>query len=427
MPGLSKGIVGCLAAGNRGVVRAFILAAVVVASLGFAGTTHAGGGGGPAGGTLTFGTALSLTGATAQEGRIALNGYQLWARTVDNNGGIRIGGVPYQVAIKYYDDQSNPKLSAQLTQRLVTVDRVNFLLGPYGSSATLADSKVARQNRIPMVEGGGASSAIFSSHNRYIFGVISLAPSYGDIMLRAATTVPNPPRTIAIIYAADPFSTEVASTSRAFALAHGMKVVAYQRYPTGDTNLTSVLSGLKSAKPDMLLGSGHAAESIAIVKEARGLGFNPRLFAFTVGPATPGFTGALGPAANDVITSAQWTAQEHLQGIDPFGTPANYARIYAGTYGQQPTYQAAEATAAGLAYQYALQRAGSADPQTVRNALAGLRIRTFFGTIGFDARGANVYKPMVVIQIQHGRQVTVYPPAVATAKMIYPTPPFGSR
>jgi branched-chain amino acid transport system substrate-binding protein len=346
---------------------------------------------------------------------------------VDNNGGIRIGGVPYQVAIKFYDDQSNPTLSAQLTQRLVHVDHVNFLLGPYGSSATLADAKVAQQNRIPMVEGSGASSAIFAGHNPYIFGVISLAPSYGDIMLRAATAVPNPPRTIAIIYAGDPFSTEVASTSRAFALAHGMKVVAYQQYVTGDTNLTTVVSNLKSANPDMLLGSGHAEESIAILKEARRLGFNPRLFAFTVGPATPGFTAALGSSANDVITSAQWTAGEHLRGNDPFGTPANYARIYADTYGQQPAYQAAAATAVGLTYQNALQRAGSVDPQAVRSALVGLRIRTFFGTIGFDARGANVYKPMVVVQIQHGRQATVYPPGVAGATMIYPTPPFGSR
>lgn len=411
---------------KSGVPRALIMAAVVVASLGIAGTTHAGGGG-PAGRTLTFGTALSLTGATAQEGRIALNGYQLWARTVDNRGGIMVGGVPYQVAIKYYDDGSSPIRSAQLTRRLVSVDHVNFLLGPYGSGPTLADEMVAQQSRIPMVEGGGASSAIFSRHNPYIFGVISLAPSYGDIMLRAAGSAPNPPRTLAIIYAADPFSTEVAATSRAFAQARGMKVVAYQQYPTGDTNLTSVLSSLKSARPDMLLGSGHAAESLAVMKEARELGFNPKLFAFTVGPATPGFTGALGSAANDVITSAQWTAQAHLQGIDPFGTPANYARIYAGTYGQQPAYQAAAATAVGLTYQYALQRAGSINRQAVRAALTGLHIRTFFGTIGFDARGANVYKPMVVIQIQHGRQVPVYPPAVASARMIYPTPPFGSR
>lgn len=415
----SKAILG------RRTLGALVVAAAVWSSLGYFGTTYAGGG--PAGRTLTFGAALSLTGSTAAEGRLILNGYQLWARTVDNQGGISVGGVPYQVAIKYYDDQSSPSRSARLTQRLVRADHVNFLLGPYGSAATLADEVVARQDRVPMVEAGGASSAIFSSHNRYIFGVISLAPRYGQVMLRAALSVSNPPRTLGIIYADDPFSTEVATTARAFALAHGMRVVAYQQYATGATNFSAVLSNLKRAKPDMVLGSGHAEESIAAMKEARQLGLNPKLFAFTVGPTTPGFIQTLGSAANDVISSVQWTPEEHEQGIDAFGTPARYARAYAATYGQQPVYQAAAATAAGLAYQYAIQQSGSIDRQQVRNALARLRLRAFFGTIRFDARGANVYKSMAVIQIQHGRIVPVYPPGVTATSLVYPTPPFGSR
>jgi branched-chain amino acid transport system substrate-binding protein len=423
--GLSRSKIGRMATPKRATIGALIVATALITSLGLVGTTYAGGG--PGGHRLTFGVALSLTGSTAVEGRLILNGYRLWARTVDSRGGIVVRGVPYQIAIRNYDDQSNPSLSARLTQRLVSVDRVNFLLGPYGSAATLADEVVAQRNHVPMVEGGGASTAIFSSHNPYIFGVISPAPRYGDIMLRAATAVSHPPRTLAIIYASDPFSTEVAATSRAFALAHGVKVVAYKHYPTGDTNLTGVVSSLKSAKPDMLLGSGHASESIAVMEEARQLGFNPKLFAFTVGPATPSFTAALGAAANDVITSVQWTPAQRLQGIDAFGTPANYARIYASTYGQQPAYQAAAATAAGLAYQYAIQRAGSLDRQRVRNALAQLRVQTFFGTIRFDARGANVYKSMAVMQIQRGRPLTVYPRAIATARLVYPTPPFRSR
>ena len=419
------GMIKRVAMPKRATLRALIVATVFVASFGLVGTTHAGGG--PAGRTLTFGAALSLTGSTAEEGGLVLHGYQLWAQAVDRQGGVTVGGLSYRVALKYYDDGGNPARSAQLTQRLVTVDRVNFLLGPYGSAATLADEVVARRYRVPMVEGGGASTAIFSGRNPYIFGVISLAPGYGQVMLQAALAVPSPPRTLAIIYASDPFSREVASTARSYALAHGMRVVSYQQYPSGETNLTAVVSGLKSAKPDMLLGSGHARESIAVMTEARRLGFNPKLFAFTVGPATPGFTQTLGSAADDVISSAQWTAEERAQGIDVFGTPANYARIYAATYGHPPAYQAAAATAAGLAYQYAIRQADSIGRQRVRNALARLHIQTFFGPIGFDARGANMYKTMVVIQIQRGRIVTVHPPAVATATMVYPTPPFRRR
>jgi branched-chain amino acid transport system substrate-binding protein len=416
--------------GVRG--RVLALAVVIVSLLGFfasAATTRAGGGTG--GRVLTFGAAISLTGATAQEGKLTLNGYQLWARTVNAHGGLNVGGVRYQIAVKYYDDGSVPARSAQLAERLIRSDKVNFLLGPYGSSATLADEVVAERNRVPMV-GSAASTAVYSRHYRYIFGVDSLAPEYARVMLRAALSVPSPPRTVAIIYAGSAFSREVAPAARAYALARGLKVVFYREYPSGTTNFTGILSQLKTAgpghsMPNMVLGSAVSAESIAAMQEARRLGINPKLFAFTIGPATPGFIRALGPAANDVISSAQWTVQERYTGSDVFRTPANYARMYESVYGQIPAYQAAEATASGLAFQFAIERAGSINRQQVRDRLARLNIRTFFGPIRPDASGANSSKPMSAVQIQHGHLETVYPPSVANARMIYPTPPFGHR
>src|SRR5438270_2625832 len=87
--------------GVRG--RAVALAVVIASLLGFfasAATTRAGGGTG--GRVLTFGTSISLTGATAQEGKLTLNGYQLWARTLNSHGGINVGGLRYHVAVKYY-------------------------------------------------------------------------------------------------------------------------------------------------------------------------------------------------------------------------------------------------------------------------------------------------------------------------------------
>jgi branched-chain amino acid transport system substrate-binding protein len=237
---------------------------------------------------------------------------------------------------------------------------------------------------------------------------------------------------VAIIYADDPFSREVAADSRAFAPRLGMQVVAYRMYPSGATDLRAVLksvmrAGPGGAVPDMLLGSGHLVESVAAMRAARALGTNPKLYAFTVGPGTAGFLGALGRDANDVISSVQWTADQGTQGIDVFGTAASYARIYRSVYGSAPPYQAAEASAAGLAYQYAIERAGSIDPARVRSSLATLNVQTFAGPLRFDARGANVYKGMATIQIQNGRAVTVYPQAATGARLVYPTPPFGSR
>ncbi|HEX6508121.1 MAG TPA: amino acid ABC transporter substrate-binding protein [Chloroflexota bacterium] len=411
----------------RAALVTLVVSTVIVAPSGIVGSTITQARPALAQRTLTFGAPISLTGATSAEGKLALDGYKLWAREVNDRGGFRAGKVIYRVVLKYYDDGSNPTRSAQLTRKLVRSDKVNFLLGPYGTTATLADEVVAEHNHVPMVEGTGASAAIFSRNYRYIFGVISLAPKYGKVMLRAALGMPGPPHTLAIIYASDAFSRDVAAAARVYALRHGMKVVLYREYPAGATTLTQLMTEVKTARPDMLLGSGHATETIAAMKEARGLGIQAKLFAFTVGPTTPGFIKDLGRDADDVISSVQWTAEERFQGIDIFRTPKHYARIFESVYGRPPAYQAAAATAAGLAFQFAIKRAGDINRQHVRNALAGLTIPTFFGPIRFDSRGANSSKSMAVIQIQNGHMVTVYPPGVGNGMMVYPTPPFGHR
>jgi branched-chain amino acid transport system substrate-binding protein len=382
--------------------------------------------------TLLFGAPISLTGSTSTEGHLTLEGYQLWVKEVNAQGGIKVGDKSYQVRLKYYDDGSSTTKSAQLTQQLVTADKVNFLLGPYGTAATLQDEAIAEQYKIPMVEGNGAAKSIFSKGFHYIFGVLSPASEYAKVMLEAALALPNPPKTVAIISADDAFSTEVAAAAKAYADSHNLNVVYYKTYPSGSTDLTSVLTALKSSAPggtvpDMILGSGHEDEAVTTMKECKQLNINARLYAFTVGPATPDFITALGKDANYVLGSSQWTAQEKYNGIDEFKTPANYEQIYVKEYGHEPSYQSAESTAAGIAFQYAIQNAGSIDPQKVRDALANLNIMTFYGEIRFDSTGANTFKPMATIQIQNGHLVTVYPPDVANAQTMYPTPPFSSR
>jgi len=380
--------------------------------------------------TLLFGAPISLTGSTSTEGHLTLEGYQLWVKGVNAHGGIKVGGTTYQVQLKYYDDGSSPTKSAQLTQQLVASDKVNFLLGPYGTAATLQDEAIAEQYKIPMVEGNGAAKAIFSKGFHYIFGVLSPASEYAKVILQAALALPNPPKTVAIISANDAFSLEVAAAAKAYAASHNLNVVYYQQYPANTTDLTSVLTALKTSGPgatvpDMLLGSGHENEAVTTMKEAKQLHLNAKLYAFTVGPATPDFISVLGPTANYVLSSSQWTPQEKYNGIDVYGTPANYAQIYQTEYGHHPSYQSAESTAAGLAFQYAIQKAGSIDPQKVRDALANLDMMTFYGEIRFDSTGANTYKPMATIQIQNGSLVTVYPSDVANAQLSYPTPPLS--
>src|SRR5437016_1194099 len=142
--------------------------------------------------TLVFGAPISLTGATSHEGHLTLEGYQLWVKAVNAHGGIKAGNTSYQVRLKYYDDGSKPTQSVQLMQKLVNTDKVNFLLGPYGTPATLQDEAIAERYQIPMVEGNGAARSIFARGFHYIFGVLSPASEYAKVMLEEALALPRP-------------------------------------------------------------------------------------------------------------------------------------------------------------------------------------------------------------------------------------------
>lgn len=412
---------------SRALMSALIVGALAVTSLaacgGASSTTSSG--------TLVFGAPVSLTGSLSHEGTDTLNGYNIWADQVNAHGGIKVGAKSYMIKIKYYDDASSAQKSAQLTRTLITSDHVNFLLGPYGSGATLTDEVIAQQYQIPMVEGNGAAQSIFSKGNQYIFGVLSPTPEYAGTILRAALAQSTPPKTIAIINANDAFSTEVATAAKAYASSHGLNVVYTQSYPASASDLTGILTQIKTSAsggvPDMILGSGHEDEALTTLKQAKQLGVNPKLWAFTVGPALPDFITTLGGDANDVLGSSQWTPQVKYQGTDVFGTPAKFTQVYQAKYSAAPSYQAAESAACGVAFQAAIEQVGSIDPQKVRGALASLNITSFYGPIQFSSNGENNAKPMVTIQIQSGKVVTVYPADVANATMTYPTPAFGQR
>ncbi|MFI5273640.1 MAG: amino acid ABC transporter substrate-binding protein [Ktedonobacterales bacterium] len=404
-----------------------MLAALVLALLAGCGGSSAAGGSD----TLTFGAPISLTGSTSHEGTDTLHGYQMWIDAVNAHGGLKVGSKTYKVALKYYDDASSATKSAQLTQTLISSDHVNFLFGPYGTASTLSDENIAAQYQIPMVEGNGAAESVFGKGNKYIFGVLSPASTYAKIMIEAALAQATPPKTIAIIYANDSFSVAVAKAAHDYAQTNNLDIVAYQEYPANATDLTNVLTPIKTAAnggpPDFLLGSGHENEAIVTMKQAKQLGINAKLYGFTVGPALPDFITTLGGDANYVIGSSQWTPQVKYVGKDYWSSASAYETAYKAKYNEEPSYQAAESTAVGLAFQFALQNAGSTDTQKVRDALSSLDVTTFYGELKFTSSGENVTKPMVTIQIQSGHVQTVYPSNVANAQLQYPTPPFGSR
>lgn len=376
--------------------------------------------------TVTFGATYSAQGSTQAESNQVKQGYDLWRDKVNAAGGIKAGDKNYKIVIKYYDDQSKENLSGQQSAKLVTEDKVNFLLGPYGSSNTRSVAKVAEENEIPMVEGTGAAEQIFSNGYRYTFGVLSPASRYlqGVIDLMLSQT-PKPTR-VAIMAANDSFSKEVATAARRYAESRGMVIVADEEYPDKETNLLNLVTKVKSTNPDVVLNSGHFQEAVSIMKFAKETGFSPKAFGFTVGPGLPSWTD-LKNDGNYVFSGTQWTDDLSYKGDDIFGTPKAFRDTYFARYKSEPSYQAACGAAVGIAFQRAIEKAGSLEPAKVRSSLASLDFMSFFGKIKFDERGINVYKPMAVEQWQNGKRVTVWPVDNLSTKAIWPTPAWDKR
>src|SRR5581483_1703256 len=107
------------------------------------------------------------------------------------------------------DDESNAQKAATLAEKLVKEDKVNFLLGPYGTSSTLQMSTTAEKLKMPMIEANGAAESIFSQGYKYTFGVLSPAKNYLRGVVDMALAQSPKAATLAILTADDAFSVDV--------------------------------------------------------------------------------------------------------------------------------------------------------------------------------------------------------------------------
>ena len=369
-------------------------------------------------GTIRFGAAVSETGRYEREGKDTREGYQLWENWVnDEYGGIKVGEECFNAEVVYYDDESDADRVANLTERLITEDEVDFLLGPYASDLTMGASAIAEQHGVIMVEGNGASEAIFERGFKNIFGVLTPGGDYTRSALEALSAAGA--ETVVIAYEDAAFPTSVAEGAERWAEEFGMEVLATESYPEGVTDVSAIMTNFRDLDPDVFIGGGHFNDALLFIRGAEELGFQPGAMIITVGPSNPEFVAELGDSANGVIGPTQWE-REMTWEDEYFGTAEEYAARYEEAYGREPTYQAAESTATALTLQIAIEQSGSIETDAVRQALLDMDVVTFYGPINFDETGKNAAKPMGFIQIQDGEIRLVGPAEVADAELQYP-------
>jgi branched-chain amino acid transport system substrate-binding protein len=353
------------------------------------------------GDTIILGSSISLTGKYATNGLHTQRGYDYAVKMINDNGGVTVNGKSYQLAVKYYDDESTPARGAQLAERLIQQDGVEYMLGPYSSGMTKAIAPVSEKFGVPMVEAEGASRSLFTQGYKYLFAVLSTSEQYlATAIDMAAAKADDPSKVrVAMAFEGDPFSMDVRAGVVDKIEQYGMQVVIDDQLPADLSDMSTTLTKVKALRPDILVISGHSKGAATAARQIDEMKVNVNMIALTHCEAAK-VQEKFPKASDGFLCPTQWV--ESLSKSDPmFGSASEWNAGFKAAYPSYTSvpYQSAQASAAVYVWKEAFEAANSFDKDAVRDAIAATEMETFYGDIKFSENGNNIAKPMFMRQI----------------------------
>jgi branched-chain amino acid transport system substrate-binding protein len=380
---------------------------------------------------IRCGVVTSLSGANRFGGNLTRRGYDLWAEEINKLGGIEIAGQRYPVEMFYGDAQSMPASGADAAERLIIQDEVDVLFGPYTSGVTLAVQPISQKYRVPMISGSAESPDVWLSKPAFNFGMIPAVDLTTDkSMVVLAENLGDRAKSAAVIGVDEPFSKETAEGFRKGVEDSGLELLSYELFPA-ESDLSAIVSKLKSTNPDIVAVGGHESVFINFVNTAKSLNYKPKALIMHYGVTSAAFISETGAESSGILGISVWTAGLPYKD-DLFGTASDYSDLSYARWGTRPDYTEAACSASGLVLQDAASRLGKAPPwdqqtrEQLAQAIEDTDIETFYGPVGFAKEGSHFHnntKPVpAVIQIQDGNVVPVAPENAAKGELTYPIP-----
>lgn len=358
--------------------------------------------------TIRVGTAQSLTGIYKQFGQEQLRGLQMWVADINARGAL----LGQQVELVHYDDHSDTKRSAWLYGELINTDKVDLLVGPYGSDITLAASTIAEQHDFPMVAAAASAEKIWQRGYKNIFGIDTPSANYMDLAVQVAAA--KGAKTFAMIYSDTEFGRDVAVGVRREIKKLGLQLVLDEEYCLDDCNYMTLAEKLRASNADVLLGATYLEDSIALSEALGPMILKADMVALTVGPALRAFGDRMGAKAEGIVGVVQWLRSVRLPMAQDF------AYRYRQKHGYNPGVHAAIGYSAGQVLEAAVRLAGSTDKDAVREQLGSMEFRSLLGFYKVDETGRQMGKRNYLLQWQDGRRRLVAPHNIAERELIYP-------
>jgi branched-chain amino acid transport system substrate-binding protein len=356
--------------------------------------------------SIIIGASLPLTGDFGEQGSAAQKGYEVWAALTNEAGGL----LGRQVELKVVDNASNTDTASADYEKLITVDKVDLVVGPFSSLLVIPTSEVAAKHGYAFIEPAGGSPSVF---NRGLTNLFFAQPAQSarqaDPFALYILSLPadKRPKTFAVVTLEDPFTQGVMDRLKGLLADGGLSLVYEKTYPIGTTDFSKIATEVAALNPDLILGGTQSEDCIGQIQAYQTAAYQPRVAYFTSGPTLPSaFKGALGAATEGVFSSVSWFPDSREYQNDKF--VAGYIKMFGGTMSDIPE-DAANAFTVGQVLLQAVENIKSIDNTALIAELHQGNYKTIVGPLSFDETGAPQGSYML-LQWQGNSFVIVGPP-----------------
>ena len=377
---------------------------------------------------IVLGTALPLTGGQSREGGYFKKGYELAIKEINAGGGIPIKEFGKKIPLKIiiYDDKSDNTTSVQLYEKLVTEDKVHALLGGYGTPLITAHTIVAEKYRVPYVNGGGATGAIYQRGMKYVFGTLSsiekLAHTLMDwISSQQDAGALKKPLKVAVMGENTSHGKEFRQgiQDKSKGASARFQVVMDEPFELNLRDADPLLQKLKAARADIFLADARIADFTTLHRRYTEMRLYHHIVSYGPRGTEKAARDALG-AASDYIVSCNWWHKDI-----PSSPAKAFADKYASTYHEPAEWFPALAYETVRVMAKAMEDAGSLNKGKIRDALAKMDMKNSLVVgqrVWFKPNGQIDNDYVMMQNLPGGKVALIYPKEIATTKAIVPIP-----
>ncbi len=369
---------------------------------------------------IKIGISVSLSGDFSNDGKAILQGYQLWADSINKHGGL----LGRQVQLDILSDASSSQQVVTNYQKLITVDQDNLVFGPFSTLLTKPASQIANRYNYAMLEGAGGGPSIFDRGLHNVFDVSLPVANNLDSFTQYILSLPasERPKTAAYATQDDPFTQPQVDRARHLLEQGGVQTVSYQVYPAETTDYTPIAAKVINSGAQVTVFGTFLPDISAFIQDFKQQHHNPQVLIATAGPDQGDqFIKAVGLKSTEgVFVPNGWYPQAKNLGN------ADMVKAYLAKYGGTAdaiSADVAEAYSVGQVLEQAVNKIHSIDNTALIKELhSGDTFNSVQGPVKFDDSGQNSAAQAYLFQWQKGSFIPVYPPASATMSPEFPKP-----